>query len=257
MTRWLGRRRFDHEVCASTSDEAARLARAGCEHGTVVTAREQTAGRGRQGRSWHSAAGNGVYLSMVLRLPLAPVDVPGLTLAIGVAVCDAVRRAGAPAGLKWPNDIVVRAPDGARKLGGILSETTSVAGRIDSVIVGIGVNLKTAPGGAFPDELVARATTLSAEGASIDRGAFIELLLGELEPWIDRYVAAGMAAVVPAWQARCEPLARVRATVDGAIVHGAPDGLDPDGALRLRDEAGRIHRVIAGDVEDVSAITVA
>jgi BirA family transcriptional regulator, biotin operon repressor / biotin---[acetyl-CoA-carboxylase] ligase len=251
VTRWLGARRIDLDVCASTSDEAARLARAGAEHGTVITAREQTAGRGRQGRSWHSAPDSGLYLSAVLRLPLAPAQVPGLTLAIGVAVCDAARRAGAPAGLKWPNDVVVRGPDGPRKLGGILSETTSVAGRIDAVIVGIGVNLRD-PG--FPPELAARATSLAAEGAAADREAFVAHLLDDLETWIDRYVAAGVAAVVPAWQARCEPAARVRATVDGAAVVGAMDGLDADGALRLRDDAGRVHRVIAGDVEDVTVV---
>jgi BirA family transcriptional regulator, biotin operon repressor / biotin---[acetyl-CoA-carboxylase] ligase len=250
-TRWLGRRRIELDLCGSTSDEAARLARAGAEHGTVVTSTAQSAGRGRQGRTWHSAPGAGVYLSAVLRLVLAPRDVPGLTLAIGVAVCDAVRRTGVAAGLKWPNDIVVPGPDGPRKLGGILSETTSAAGRIDAIILGVGVNL----GGELPAELADRATTLTAEGAVTDHAAFVGLLLGELEPWIDRYVAGGLAAVVPAWESRVEPAARVRATVDGAVVIGAPAGLDFDGALRLRDDTGRVHRVIAGDVEDVRLVT--
>jgi BirA family biotin operon repressor/biotin-[acetyl-CoA-carboxylase] ligase len=250
--RWLGRRRIALDLCGSTSDEAARLARAGCEHGTVVTATAQSAGRGRQGRTWHSAPGAGVYLSAVLRLVLAPRDVPGLTLAVGVAVCDAVRRSGVTAaGLKWPNDIVVGGPDGPRKLGGILSETTSAAGRIDSIVIGVGVNL----GGELPAELAGRATTLAAEGAVTDHAAFVELLLRELEPWIDRYVAGGLAAVVPAWESRVEPAVRVRATVDGTVVVGAPAGLDIDGALRLRDDTGRVHRVIAGDVEDVRSVT--
>jgi BirA family biotin operon repressor/biotin-[acetyl-CoA-carboxylase] ligase len=246
VTRWLGRRRIDLETCPSTSDEAARLARAGCENGTVVTSAAQTAGRGRQGRSWHSAAGNGVYLSAVLRLPLAPADVPGLTLAIGIAVCDAVRRAGAPAGLKWPNDIVVRGPDGARKLGGILSETTSVAGRIDAVIVGIGVNLL----GELPAAVAETAITLDeAAGTVVDRDAFILQVLANVERWVDRYAAVGLPAVIPAWQARMAAGLAARATVDGESKTGLVAGLGLDGSLLLRDDEGKIHRVRSGDVE--------
>jgi len=251
MSGWLGAERHDLDVCASTSDEAARLARAGCAHGTVVTAVAQRAGRGRQGRAWHSAPGSGVYLSAVLRLPLAAPDVPGVTLAVGIGVCDAARRAGAAAAIKWPNDVVVRMPDGGppKKLAGVLVETTSQAGRIDAVVVGIGVNLA----GELPDELRDRATTLAAAGAPVERAAFTDALLAAVEPWIDRYVAGGVAAIAADWEARCDRGARVRAVADGAAVEGVVDGLEPDGALRLRDDAGRVHRVIAGEIVVVAS----
>src|SRR5438045_1307719 len=120
---WIGRQRFVLPSCPSTSDEAARLARAGAIHGSIVIADEQTSGRGRLGRPWASPRGN-VYLSAVLRLPLPPGDVPAVTLAIGIAVCDVARTLGAPVGLKWPNDVVAADPDTGRirKLAGILVE---------------------------------------------------------------------------------------------------------------------------------------
>jgi len=91
---WLGGHRIDLAECGSTNDEAARLARAGANHGTVVVADEQTSGRGRLGRPWASPPGN-LYLSAVLRLALPPGDVPAVTLAIGIAVCDVARKFGA------------------------------------------------------------------------------------------------------------------------------------------------------------------
>jgi hypothetical protein len=128
-TRWLGCQRIELAECGSTNDEAGRLARAGAKHGTVVLAQAQKAGRGRDGRVWESAVG-GLYLSAVLRPPLPLVDVPPMTLAIGIGVCDAARTAGAAAVLKWPNDVLV----GGRKLSGVLVEAQSQGGKLDAVI---------------------------------------------------------------------------------------------------------------------------
>ena len=96
LARWLGSHRIDLDECGSTNDEAARLARAGASHGTVVIAERQRAGRGRDGRPWASPPGLGLYLSAVLRPPLPLVDVPPMTLAIGIGLCDAVRATGVP-----------------------------------------------------------------------------------------------------------------------------------------------------------------
>jgi len=249
--RWLGCHRVDLELCGSTNDEAARLARAGAPSGTVVTSAAQTAGRGRLGRTWESPPGAGLYLSCVLRLSLAPRDVPPLTLAVGIAACEAVRAAGAPAHLKWPNDLVVRSADradGWRKLGGILTETTSAGGRLDAVIIGIGINL------AGDHDPALRATTIADHAsAPPDRAAITTRLLAELEPWIERYVAGGVAAIARAWEARADLAARVRATIDGVVCTGVGAGLDADGAFRLRTDDGREHRVLSGDVTEVSS----
>jgi BirA family biotin operon repressor/biotin-[acetyl-CoA-carboxylase] ligase len=245
MPRWLGTQRIDLEVTSSTNDEAARLARAGARHGTIVIAERQTAGRGREGRSWSSPPGMGLYLSAVLRPPLPLALVPPLTLAVGVAVCDAAIGAGAAAALKWPNDTLV----GDRKLAGILVEAQSQGGRLDAVIVGIGVNLA----GELPPEVAATAITLEeARGRAfveVDRDAFLASLLARLELWVDRYVACGLEAITPEWHARMAHGLVARATVEGAAVVGQVVGLDGDGALLLRDAGGCQHRVLSGDVQ--------
>jgi BirA family biotin operon repressor/biotin-[acetyl-CoA-carboxylase] ligase len=239
---WLGGQRIELEECDSTNDEAARLARAGARHGTVVTARAQRAGRGRDGRAWASPRDAGLYLSAVIRPPLPLIDVPPMTLAIGVALCDAVRAMGAPAVLKWPNDALV----GGKKLAGVLVEAHSQGTRLDAIIVGIGVNLS----GALPPELAATAITLDqAAGAAVERAAFVEQLLAQVERWVDRYVASGLAVIAPAWHARMATGISARARIDGAELFGEVAGLDGDGALLLRDGVGRLHRVRSGDVE--------
>lgn len=241
--RWLGGHLVELEVCDSTNDEAARLARAGASHGTVVIARGQRTGRGRDGRSWASPRDAGLYLSAIVRPPLPLVDVPPMTLAIGVGLCDAARAVGAPVALKWPNDALVH----GRKLAGVLVEAHSQGHRLDAVIVGIGVNLTA---GALPPELAATAITLDqAVGAAVDRGVFLAHLLAQVEGWIDRYIAGGLPAIAPAWHQRMATGVLVRTRINGAELRGEVAGLDGDGALLLRDSVGRLHRVRSGDVE--------
>lgn len=240
---WLGCQRIELDECDSTNDEAARLARAGARHGTVVTARAQRAGRGRDGRAWASPRDTGLYLSAVIRPPLPLIDVPPMTLAIGIGLCDAVRAMGAPAVLKWPNDALVH----GRKLAGVLVEAHSQGNRLDAIVVGIGVNLSGTP----PLEVAAAITLEQAAGAPIARAAFIDQLLAQVEHWVDRYVASGLAAIAPAWHARMATGISARARVDGVDLLGEVAGLDVDGALLLRDGLGRVHRVRSGDVEVV------
>ena len=251
--QWLGGHRIELDECDSTNDEAARLARAGARHGTVVIARAQRAGRGRDGRSWASPRDAGLYLSAVIRAPLPLIDVPPITLAIGVGLCDAARALGAPAALKWPNDALV----GGKKLAGVLVEAHSQGHRVDAVIVGIGVNLSAAGAGWSP-ELAATAISMEqAAGAPVDRAAFLEQLLAQVERWIDRYVASGIAAIAPAWRDRMAPGITARARVDGVELSGELAGLDGDGALLLRDAGGALHRVRSGDVEVIKPAPVA
>ena len=238
--RWLGGMRIDMPECASTNDEAARLARAGAPHGAIVIAEQQKAGRGREGRTWLSPAG-GLYLSAILRPPLPLHDVPPMTLAIGIGVCDAVRATGAAAVLKWPNDVLVA----GKKLSGVLVESQSQGGRLESVVVGIGINIATQP------ELETAISLAEAAGTTIERELFIASLLASVERWVDRYIAVGVEAIIPAWTERMAPGLAARATRsdDGVPFEGVMEGLDLDGALLLRDDSGRVHRVRSGDVE--------
>ncbi|HEY0189523.1 MAG TPA: biotin--[acetyl-CoA-carboxylase] ligase, partial [Kofleriaceae bacterium] len=159
-----------------------------------------------------------------------------------------VRAMGAPAVLKWPNDALVH----GRKLAGVLVEAHSQAQRLDAVIVGIGVNLTGQP----PPEVAATAITLAqATDRPVDRASFIDALLAHVEHWLDRYVAAGLTEVAPAWQERMAAGISARAHVAGAELRGEVAGLDRDGALLLRDDRGGLHRVRSGDVEVIRAAT--
>lgn len=229
---WLGAERVTLESCGSTNDVALVHARAGAAHGTIVTADTQTAGRGRLGRTWASPPDANLYLSIVVRSPRTLAELAPLTLAIGIGVVDAVRAEGVDGALKWPNDVFA----GGRKLAGVLCE---VAG--DSVVVaGIGVNVND-----VPPEVAATATSIADERSGrIDRAAFTERLLRTLEPWIDRFLGGGVPAIAAAWEARMATSLTLRV----GEVTGIALGLDRDGALRLRDGHGVIHRIHAGDV---------
>jgi BirA family transcriptional regulator, biotin operon repressor / biotin---[acetyl-CoA-carboxylase] ligase len=223
------------DSCGSTNDEARDLAREGAPHLTVVTAEVQTAGRGRRGRTWMSAAGQGLHTSIVLR-PDLPVErwtlLPPLT---GVAAMRAVRhRAKVPVGLKWPNDLVVN----NRKLGGILVEAEPPA----FAVAGIGINVAQT---AFEGELAEIATSLAREQAvRLDRAD----LLGAIVRYLDEALGDPEAAM-ERYRRDCVTLGRavriMREGVPDLVGIGAE--IDDRGAL-IVDVEGGTEIVTAGDV---------
>jgi BirA family transcriptional regulator, biotin operon repressor / biotin---[acetyl-CoA-carboxylase] ligase len=245
MTAWLGARRVHHDRCASTNDEALALARAGAPDGTVVIAGAQTRGRGRAGRAWYSPPGANLYLSIVLRPTLPAAALPGLTLAAGIGVCDAVRAAGvAAARLKWPNDVLA----GDRKLAGILTEMTSRGTGVDAVVVGVGVDVDGRRAD-LPPELAAVATSIRDEtGVPQDLAGFTERLLATLEPWFDRYLAGGVSSITAAWEERAALGRRVQVITGEGPCEGTAVGLTAEGGLRVRLPGGGEVQVMAGDV---------
>ncbi|HET6169237.1 MAG TPA: biotin--[acetyl-CoA-carboxylase] ligase, partial [Terracidiphilus sp.] len=156
----------------STNSDALAAARNGAPHGSVFFADEQTAGRGRGDHAWHSASGQGLYLSALMRLPLPSSRMPLLPLAAGLAAADAVRTAtGLTVDLRWPNDLLI----GPRKTGGILVESQSDRGQVSFAVVGIGINVHQQN---FALDLATPATSLDLEsGRWTDRQ---ELLLAVL-----------------------------------------------------------------------------
>ena len=244
-TSWLGRAWRHLPACGSTNDEAATWARAGAPAGAVVTSDEQTRGRGRLGRAWHSPPGASLYFSVVLRPSLKPAEVPPVTLAAGVAVAEAIARFAVAPALKWPNVLLV----GGRKVAGILTEMATTQGRIEHLVVGVGVNLNVPD---FPDELSSIAASLHhARGRAVDRALFAATLCERLEVWLERFLADGAPAVVDGWK-RFAPFFGTRLTLSAAAgvapVSGIAQDLDPDGALRLLTDDGRSIRVVAGEV---------
>jgi BirA family biotin operon repressor/biotin-[acetyl-CoA-carboxylase] ligase len=250
--------------CDSTNREALQLGRTGAVEGTVVIARAQTAGRGRRGRSWHSPPGENLYLSVVLRPPCPPSEAPLLTLVAGVALCEAAEQllAAAPATqaiarLKWPNDLLLGLPLGEtpgeplRKAGGILTELVCAAGRIDFVVVGIGCNVNTL---AFPPELSATSLRLARGGASapeIPIPTVTQVLLERLSAQYERFLAVGPAPALRAFESHAAYIGQAEpVTVRSGeqSLFGRAEGIDPDGALRLRSADGTLHRIVAGEL---------
>jgi BirA family transcriptional regulator, biotin operon repressor / biotin---[acetyl-CoA-carboxylase] ligase len=211
---------------------------------TCVTADEQTAGRGRRDRTWHSAPGDGLYLSILLRPPSASnLSLIGLLAAIAVAE-TLIARGVEGVDIKWPNDVLVN----ERKLCGILAEGASGASGDVRIILGIGVNLNHA---AFPDELRERATSLFLEtGQRNVVAVFRDRLLESLAFWYDAWRRGEPARITERWQtlssyARGQ---RVVVTLDGGQVCGVTEGLAAHGALRLRTDDGELHLILAGEV---------
>ena len=232
------------DVVDSTNRLAAELARKGAAEGTAVVAEQQSAGRGRLGRSWVSPAGVNLYLSVVLRPVLPPTEVPRLTLVAAVALAEAVGdTVDLPPEIKWPNDLLI----GGRKVAGILTELEAEADRVRFVVLGIGVNLN-ARAADFPPELRRKASSLLlASGRRVDRAAFAGRLLTRLDRAYDRLMTRGFAALRPDYE-RFHVLPGRRVVVEGnPRVEGVVLGIDDDGALRIETAEG-VVRVVAGEV---------
>jgi BirA family biotin operon repressor/biotin-[acetyl-CoA-carboxylase] ligase len=153
----IGRRILHYFKTDSTNSVAMALAARGEEHGTVVVAEEQTAGRGRFGRVWYSEKSSGIYVSVILRPALAPSAAPMLTLMAGLAVHRAIETStGLAADIRWPNDVLVS----GRKVCGILTEMSAELDRLHAVVLGIGINVNHRE---IPDELKPIATSLRIE----------------------------------------------------------------------------------------------
>lgn len=248
----IGRRVVVLDVTGSTNSDAMALGRDGEPEGTVVIAEEQTAGRGRLGRTWESRRGLNLYASILLRPPIEPWKAPQLSLVAGVAVAEAVRAEGVDARIKWPNDVVTLKGGeggGLRKLAGILTEIEAEADRASFVVVGIGVNLN-AEASHFPAELADKATSLRIEGGrTVDRAAFTARLLDRFDDVEGAWRRGGFAAVAERWRALSVLQGRtVAVDAPGESFRGACCGIDDDGALLVDTGSGAPRRVLAGDV---------
>ena len=218
----IGTPHVHHRLTDSTNQRAKELAAAGAPHGTLVTADEQTAGRGRQGRAWTAAPGEALLLSLVLR---SLDELLPLRAAVAVAESIPVR-----AQIKWPNDVWVE----GRKLSGILVEGRPQEGW---VVLGIGLNVSTTE---FPEELREIATSLVLAGASLSRDEVLRALLDSLERWL----AAPADEVLAAWRDR-DALLGVEVAWDGGSGRGS--GITDAGALRVETDSG-IVELHAGEV---------
>jgi BirA family biotin operon repressor/biotin-[acetyl-CoA-carboxylase] ligase len=237
----------------STNTLAMREAEQGQESGTVYLADEQTGGRGRGAHEWHSAAGSGLYVSILLRPALAPADILWVSLAAGLAVQAAVRDVTSLApDIRWPNDLLLS----GRKMSGILTELNAEVTRVRHAVIGIGINMHQP---SFPPELASLATSLKIEtGQDWSRQDVLVALLRHLHEEMERLTAPRnleSASLKSATQDIRSRLAANSTWVQGKSVivteadtfSGITDGLDSRGFLRVRTPQG-IRTVLSGGV---------
>jgi BirA family transcriptional regulator, biotin operon repressor / biotin---[acetyl-CoA-carboxylase] ligase len=222
----------------STNSDALAAARKGAPHGSVFFADEQTAGRGRGDHAWHSASGQGLYLSVLLRLPLPSSRMPLLPLAAGLAAAAAVQSTTRlTVDLRWPNDLLI----GPRKTGGILVESQSDRGQVGFAVVGIGINVHQQ---SFATDLASPATSLDLEsGRWTDRQELLLAVLRYLERETDALLDPAAAHRIAARVADASTWVRGRAVeVHGPqACSGMTEGLDEHGFLLVRTEGGLLQ----------------
>ena len=229
----------------STNTRAKEMAAQGAPHGTVLIADSQTGGRGRMGRSFHSPAGCGIYLSMLLRPGCPAKDLMHLTCATAVAASDGVQAAtGLRPGIKWTNDLVV----GKKKLGGILTELSlDGSGNVEYAVIGIGINCSQDTED-FPEEIRQIATSLQlAAGKPIDRAAVIAQLLVALQRMSENL--QNITEILDSYRADCITIGQEISLVRGdEIRHGKALDVDDEGALVVEFADGKIQSVQSGEV---------
>jgi len=230
----------------STNTRARELARQGAAHGTVLIADHQTGGRGRRGRSFHSPAGVGIYMSVILRPRCTPQEIMHLTCAAAVAMCDAVENAaGFRPAIKWTNDLVC----GKRKIAGVLTELCfDSRGNVDFAVIGIGINC-CQQDDDFPEEIRGIAGSLaSACAKEIDRAKVAAAMMDALYR-MDAALLTGKADILNRYRRDCITLGQEVSVVRGENVrHGTALDIDEDGALIVRFSDRKCETVNSGEV---------
>lgn len=241
------KRIFHYFKIDSTNTVALRMGEEGEAHGAVVIAEQQTAGRGRAGRSWISEKSAGIHVTVLLRPPISPMHAPALTLAAGLAARDAIaEETGFVPDIRWPNDVLLR----GRKICGILTEMQAEPDRIHFAVVGIGINVNQQK---MPPELAEIATSLRIETERVhSRVDLLARLLRSLNSYYNEFIIKGTAPILRRFAevSSFYQGKRVRITTSNESFTGTTDGLETTGILRVRRDDGRIEPVISGDVAE-------
>jgi BirA family biotin operon repressor/biotin-[acetyl-CoA-carboxylase] ligase len=234
------------EQTTSTNDVVDKLGRDGVKEGAVVFAESQSKGRGRLGRNWISPKGKGLWFSILLRPPISPQSATQITVAAATAVARGIRKkTGLASEIKWPNDILVR----RKKVCGILTEMSAELDKIKYLVLGIGLDVNLSERD-FPEELRSIATSLRVElGREVHRAELAAELLRELDFDYGRLREGKFSAVAEEWEQNCTTIGQnVEIAVGPRKIEGRAESLDPEGALLVRTQHGRLERIIGGDV---------
>jgi len=226
----------------STNSTAREIAPSASE-GTVVLAETQKNGRGRMGTEWQSVPG-GLWLSLILKPSIPLENLSKVTLVAGIAVANTLRNMGVDAHIKWPNDVLVK----GKKICGILTEVSAEIGKVDYVVLGIGININV----KLPDlkdDIRRDSTSIANEiGKPIDRTSFLASLLYELEQQYIRFKTRQFAEIVDEWINLSDTIGRnVKVTTPIKLIEGKAVGITEKGALVVLDKNNKKHEIIAGN----------
>lgn len=248
-TKILGQEHYIYcRIIDSTNKYARTLAEEGYPEGTLVIAEEQTAGKGRRGREWYSPLSRGIYMSIILRPDLPLRQMPRLSLMAAAALAEVLVETGLKPGIKWPNDVLVN----GKKIAGILAEVITGRDGIEFIILGIGININN-PVDEFPDDLRTPPTSIMAElGIPGSRVELLQKLLLSLEQHYELLLTDDFTSILEKARRLSTVLGqKVQFDENGANLAGIALDLDENGFLLVRDEKGKIHTVVSGEIDSL------
>ncbi|WP_268235137.1 biotin--[acetyl-CoA-carboxylase] ligase [Priestia taiwanensis] len=246
-TEFIGRYVQYEESVDSTQKIAAQIAYEQAPEGTVVIAEEQRIGRGRMNRSWYSQKGKAVTMSLILRPKMPPQQAPQLTLLTAVSIVLALRDVThVQADIKWPNDILMN----GKKVVGILTELQAEADQINSVIIGMGINVNSVEED-FPEQVKDIATSLRIEsGEKINRATLIQRIFFHMEKLYKQYLEHGFKPIKLLWESFALSVGKeITARTLSSTLKGKVLGITDEGVLQLEDNYGNVHLVYSADIE--------
>lgn len=241
-TKFIGSEIIHFDSIESTNDYIKKISHT-VKEGAVVISEEQTQGRGRLGRKWHSNHGEGIWMSVLLKPNITPYKAPFITLIAGASIVSALNKLGVQAYIKWPNDIIIN----NKKISGILTELSAEIERINYIVVGIGMNVKTM---SFSQEINEMATSLCKEEYNISRVDIVRTILEEFEEMYIEYIESD----------RKDKTLRIckefSAIIDKDIYILKDDykelvrciDINEEGNLVVRDSGGNIKEIMSGEV---------
>ncbi len=246
-TERFGRYIYYYDSVDSTQTEAHKLINEGAPEGTIVIADEQTSGKGRLAREWHSLKQKGVWMSLIIKPNLPPQQAPQYTLITAVAIARTIEQlTELTPEIKWPNDILIN----GKKVVGILTELQAEADQIKALIIGIGMNVNHKQED-FPKLLQPIATSLAIEkGEKVSRVKFIQTFLKIFEDYNTLYLEKGFAPLKMLWENYATSKGKIiTATTISKKITGKAIGITDEGVLKLEDEQGNIHHIYSADID--------
>ncbi len=244
-TSFVGKEIFYYPKTESTNLVAKKLATDGAKEGTIVIAEEQTKGRGRLDRDWLSPGGKNILMSLIFRPKVSAMEVFSMTMLTSLAIVKAIKKTTTlSTQIKWPNDLYI----GEKKIGGILTEFNAEQGRVNFVVIGVGLNVNFDPS-VYPEIKDPSTSLRDVLGKDVPRSELLRSILKEIEDGYKSFGEGRASQLREEWNTYSLITGKpVIITSLDAVEEGIAEAVDADGCLILRDSKGRRKRIFCGDV---------